>query len=105
MKLIYLILITALTFFSSCRKCETCYFYWEQSDVHYEDLGEYCGDEIENMESSPYEQTYHLWTDGSGQIVLPGSEMGIPFYDPMGTPAYHNYVFEVKCYEVPPEFE
>lgn len=105
MKQSYIILISALTFFSSCRKCETCYSYWEQSDVHYEDLGKYCGDEIENMENSPLEQTYHLWTNTSGEVVLPGSEIGFPIYDAMGIAIYHDYVFEVKCYEVPPEFE
>ena len=105
MKHIFLILITALTFFSSCKRCETCYSYWEETNTHFENLGEYCGDEIESMESFPLEQMLTLWRDTSGQIVIPGADMGLPAYDPMGTAIYHKYIFEVKCYEVLPEFE
>lgn len=54
MKVILILLISALTFIS-CEKCKECYFIEENNGTTTETpLGEFCGDEIDEQEAREF---------------------------------------------------
>lgn len=74
---------------SSDSCCYNCY-------SEYTALGVFCGDEVEEMESTLHMEELHAWTLG-GELCAPGTAGAVPAYDIDGVPIYLTFPMVINC--------
>lgn len=50
-KIIFSVLVVSTFAFTSCKKCSECHYDGQNGEV---EIGEYCGDELKDIEASGY---------------------------------------------------